>query len=501
MNDRNDDLDGSEAPDLGDLPIFQTPSHSSIQARFAVPAAELPDALTRPPLGTTPARARTPRQTPAASEADLDWALVDEMRKTASERLADVLKGEPANPEREREIGTELIDELLQEHARQSLVSGNKAFTVVDQNRMREAIFNALFRLGRLQPLIDRNDIENIEIFGDTVWLEDITGHLHRGPAVANSDQELVEFLAFIGSRHGNPRPFSEAVPYLNLNLEGGARLAAVAFVTPRPVVVIRIHRLKLVTLSDLVASNTISPNLASFLAAAVRANLSIVVAGAQGAGKTTLVRALCGEIPLREKIGTFETEYELYLHEMPGRDDGRVVPFEARLGSGERLADGRMAGEVTLSELMYYSHRFNLNRQIVGEVRGAEVLPMIQAMQSGAGSLSTTHSRSARQALEKLITCAMEAGSAVTETYASRAIAQSLDLIVYINREDVDNRRHRFVTDVVSVGWSSEGVNFTEVYKPGRDGRAEPHVLPDEYRTLTRHGFDLDGFQRKATM
>ena len=95
-----------------------------------------------------------------------------------------------------------------------------------------------------------------------------------------------------------NARPFSAAQPRLHLRLDGGARLAAAAWVTPRPSVVIRRHRLRRVTLDDLVERGTLDPVAASFLAAAVRARKSIVVAGPQGAGKTTLVRALVRRDP-----------------------------------------------------------------------------------------------------------------------------------------------------------------------------------------------------------
>jgi pilus assembly protein CpaF len=96
--------------------------------------------------------------------------------------------------------------------------------------------------------------------------------------------------------------------------------------------VVIRRHRLRRVTLDDLVSRGAMTPLAASFLAAAVRARRSIVVAGAQGAGKTTLVRALCAEIPKHEAIGTFETEYELHLHELG------PAPDRVRVGGPPRL-------------------------------------------------------------------------------------------------------------------------------------------------------------------
>ncbi|MGB0191891.1 MAG: ATPase, T2SS/T4P/T4SS family, partial [Nocardioides sp.] len=169
-----------------------------------------------------------------------------------------------------------------------------------------------------------------------------------------------------------------------------------------RPSVVIRRHRLMEITLDDLVERQMLTPVAASFLRAAVRARKSIVVSGSQGAGKTTLVRALCAEIDPLEAIGTFETEYELHLHEL-GRH--RIVhPWEARPGSGERGLDGRMAGEFTLDDAMVDSFRFNLARQIVGEVRGKEVWAMIKAMESGTGSISTTHASDAVAAIRKLV-------------------------------------------------------------------------------------------------
>lgn len=490
-------------PDLGSLPLFQTPISSPVATRFKPlihtptpdPAAVAATSDGWSPNLTVPAAEL--KASPGPDE--LDWQLVDQMRREISERLTTALRGEAVSDQQTHQLGRDLIKDVLQTYAQDSLRRGSaKPLTLVMQDRMASALDDALFGLGRLQPLVDREDVENIEGYGcDMVTLEDANGDLHPGPPVAESDSELIDFLSFLASRQA--RPFSEAVPRLHLRLPGGARLAAVAYTTPRPIFVIRRHRLQHVTLQDLIDRQTIDPNLATFLAAAVRANLSIVVAGSQGAGKTTAVRALCSEIPDREKIGTFETEYELHLHEEPNRH-GRVFAFEARPGSGERGANGRLAGEVTLTEEMYDSFRLNLDRQIVGEVRGDEVLPMIKAMQSGSGSISTTHAKSARQALSKLVTCAMEAGASITQAYATKAIAETLDIIVFIRRDDTAGSRRRIVTEVVSVGWTDdEGVNYTDIYTPGPDGTAQPHVLPDNLRYLTGHGFDLEAFQRTA--
>ena len=473
-----------------------------------------PSAPKQPPL-TQPAAPQPQTRLVAqpfasAATGGLDWALVAAFRSQASEQLSAALSADRGRLNRtaQRELGRSIILELLETAAAEQVSAGQDAWTLAQQQALATAIFDALFGLGRLQPLVDDDHVENIIITGhDTVRLELVDGSLVPGAPVADSDEELIDFLVFLASRSEvNARPFSEAQPRLHLRLDGGARLAAAAWVTPRPSVVIRRHRLRRVTLDDLVTRGMLTPVTASFLAAAVRTRKSIVVAGAQGAGKTTMVRALCAEIPGHEAIGTFETEYELHLHELP--DVHPIVhAWEARPGSGERGPDGRQAGEFSLDEALYDSFRFNLSRQIVGEVRGREVLAMIKAMESGAGSISTTHAASAEAALRKLVTCAMEAGAHVTQDYATRAIAENIDLVVQIHLEttpqsDGSARRDRWVSEVIAVtpGEREKGYAITHVFTPTPAGPAEAGVLPDEYRTLERHGFDLAGFYAQAT-
>ncbi|EWT06789.1 secretion system protein E [Intrasporangium chromatireducens Q5-1] len=439
----------------------------------------------------------------------IDWALVAAFRSQASEQLSAALGGDRSRLDRQgqRELGRSIILELLEAAAAVQVSAGRDAWTPRVQQALATAIFDALFGLGRLQPLVDDDRIENIIITGhETVRLELTDGTLVPGPPVADSDEELIDFLVFLASRSEvNARPFSEAQPRLHLRLDGGARLAAAAWVTPRPSVVIRRHRLRRVTLEDLVGLGMVTPLAASFLAAAIKARRSLVVAGPQGAGKTTMVRALCAQIPPHEAIGTFETEYELHLHELPERHP-IVHAWEARPGSGERGPDGRPAGEFSLDEALYDSFRFNLSRQIVGEVRGREVLAMIKAMESGAGSISTTHAASAEAALRKLVTCAMEAGAHVTQDYATRAVAENIDLVVQLHLEttplpDGSARRDRWVSEIIAVtpGEREKGYATTHVFAPSPTGPAQPAVLPDDYRDLQRYGFDLTGFHAAA--
>jgi Flp pilus assembly CpaF family ATPase len=444
-----------------------------------------------------------------AAQSSIDWALVAALRSSASERLMRTMEANQHMEVVEQQVvGRRVIAELLDEEAKQSASAGRGAFDRHHESALAQAVFDALFRLGRLQPLVDDPDVENVTILGhDEVWLEYADGRLVRGPAVADSDGELIDFLVFLASRSEvNARQFSEAEPRLHMRLDGGSRLAATAWVTPRPSVVIRRHRLRQATLAQLVRRESLGPVAASFLAAAVRARKSIVVAGPQGAGKTTMLRALCAEIGPMEAIGTFETEYELHLHELKDRHP-IVHAWEARPG-GEMQPNGRRAGEFTVDDALYDSFRFNLSRQIVGEVRGREVLAMLEAMQTGTGSLSTTHAESAESAVSRLVTCAMKAGAHVTHDYAVRAISSALNIIVHVDvrtepQPDGSFRKRRWTSEIaiLSPGERERGYAMSSLFRcpPGATRLRAVGGLPDSYRELSRWGFDLAGYVRES--
>lgn len=445
----------------------------------------------------------------AGPRAPLDWSRIRRLRAKAAASLTDRLARDrdagrtPLDEAGRRELGRALIVQVLEEDTNQRLSAGERIHDIDQHDAMVRAVFDSLFGMGRLQSLLDDDRIENIEIAGaDRVHLIYAGGRVERGPAVADSDEELIEDLAFLATRSSSGgRSFTEANPRLDLRLPDGSRLAARAWITPRPVVTIRRHRLVDVDLGDLERLQMIDQGLRAFLAAAVRARKSIVVAGDQGAGKTTLVRALAAAIdPLNERIGTIETEYELALHDMPTRHE-RVVAMEARPGGPERGPDGRPIGRITLDEHVYDSLRKNLDRIIVGEVRGPEVLAMFKAMQAGAGSLSTLHAHSARAAVERLVTLALEAGPHVTETFAYRQVAENIHLIVHIARvRDSNGVVHRFVDEVIEV---TPGENqrpaTTDVFGRGPDGRAVPRTPPTFIDDLIDEGFARSWFEQRS--
>jgi len=471
-----------------------------------------------------PERARDIRQVPTSlvAAADLpvqllplprngvvpDWSAVARLRGEASAALTDAIGESPGMPRSEQEsLGRAIIERLLDGEDASTVAERGQARSLGERRQLAEAVFDALFRLGRLQPLLDDPAVENVMITGfDRVVVERADGTLVEADPVADSDEELLDFLQFMAARAENPRPFSSSQPSLHLRLDDGSRLAA-ARDTARPSVMIRRHRVRAVTLADLVDWHTLTPVMADFLAAAVKARRSIVVSGGQGDGKTTLVRALCAEIDPWEVMGTFETEHELFLHELP--EQHHVVhAWEERPGSGEQSRDGRSAGERRTPEQVIDSFRFTLSRQILGEIRGPEVWSMIKLMESGAGSLSTTHAADAYATMRKLITCAMEAGPHVTMELAATKLADTIDFIVQMQCEIVHttgggSRKVRRVAEILAVepGEENKRYSLTSIFRAvaGSCGVADtppPRALLDQ---LIAHGFDYPSFLAEA--
>ena len=433
-----------------------------------------------------------------AVEGEIDWDLVDVLRERVSAELSE---RDPDPAQRER-VGREIIAGVLEEESRASTVRGQLTWTLDHQDRLAQALFDAVFRLGRLQPYLDDEAIENVIISGyDDVLVENSDGELVRAAPVASSDEQLIEYLTFMAAHQPKPREFSEAASKLHLALPGRARMFASAWVTSRPTVIIRRNRLVDAGLHELVALGSLSHVAASFLSAAVQARMSLVVSGDQGTGKTTMLRALAHELPAHVQIGTIETEYELYLKDT---GDHQVVhEWQANPGSGEIGLNGRRAGEYTVREALEDSLRANLAYTIVGEVRGAEVVTMFKCMQSGSGSMSTTHARSAEGAIRKLVTCATQEGANITREYALNVIAEDIDLILQLQVESVPQpdgtwRKRRWVSEIIAVepGEDAKGYATTTIFAtdPGTH-RATAILLPPRLRFLERYGFDLAGF------
>jgi Flp pilus assembly CpaF family ATPase len=391
-------------------------------------------------------------------------------------------------------LARELINEQLERHARDCLGTQNPVLTQDEEAALAQAVFDRIFQLGRLQPLIDDERIVNIIANGyDQVFVEYADGTKTPGPPVATSDAELIELLREIGRRYGlSEREFNPSRPQLNLQLPDGSRLFGVAWVCSRPCLAIRRHRFMKVTLAELEQLGAIDRGLWSFFSAAVKARKQLMIAGATGAGKTTLLRALASEIPPYERIVTIETELELGLDRYPDLHPD-CVALEARESNVEGV------GEVTASDLVRMSLRMSPDRVIVGEVRGAEVIPMLNAMSQGNdGSMCTIHADSSATVFNKLALYAIQSPERLPMEATNLLAAAAIDLLVFIAK----TRAGRFVGSVRQVVSADGPVVVTnELFRAGPDGRAVPAApIPIELLDeLVAEGFDPEFHHQPA--
>ena len=314
-------------------------------------------------------------------------------------------------------------------------------------DELARAVHDQRYELGPVTAYLRDPQVENVDISGcDQVWITYASGERVAGPPVAASDDALISMIRTWATRGGQTaRDFSAAAPLVNVALTGSARLTATMSVTPRPCVSLRRHGQLDVTLARLAQFGTIDAVLAAFLAAAVKSRCNIIVTGGVNAGKTTLLRALASEIPPGERVATLESEYELYLHELARHPD--VIPFEAREANSEG------AGGISLHDLIAHALRHNPRRILVGEVRRDEIMPMLEAMNSGQeGSMCTLHANSPTEAFDRILILGLRGGLALAERAIHILVGMAVDLIVHIRRGYDGTRTVRYVSEILEV-------------------------------------------------
>jgi pilus assembly protein CpaF len=406
----------------------------------------------------------------------MDQMLLRRLREEVADRLSrqrrdDAAAGLPGmTSEDERQFARAVIARVLEGHARSEIAAGRTPPDLAEEAELADGIHAALYGVGRLQPLLDDPEVENIDINGyDNVFVGYADGEERRMPPVAESDDELVELVQVLGAYSGlTSRPFDTANPQLDLRLPDGSRLSAVMGVTQRPSLSIRRARLSRVSLETLVENGTMTPDLASFLSAAVGARKNIMIAGATNAGKTTLLRALANEIPPQERLITVERALELGLGEFPELHPN-VVAFEERLPNSE----GR--GQIGMADLVRRSLRMNPSRVIVGEVLGDEIVTMLNAMSQGNdGSLSTIHANSSLEVFNRICTYAIQSAERLPADATMMLIAGAIDFVVFVERRNEyasGGNLRRVITSVREVNGVDGRVLSSEVFKEGPDG------------------------------
>lgn len=369
-----------------------------------------------------------------------------------------------------------LASDLVRSHDERSLTGAvtplHSPDAVVDELVARVAGF------GPLQALLDDPTVEEIWINAPSRVFVAREGRHELTNVILTSEEvrELVERMLKASGRR-----LDVSSPFVDATLPQGHRLHVVLEGISRGFSAVNVRKflLKAARLSDLVELGSLSSHAASFLEASVRAGLNLVVAGGTQAGKTTMLNCLATAVPGVERIITVEEVFELRFQH------GDTVGLQTRQAGLEGT------GEVTLRDLVREALRMRPTRIIVGEVRSAECLDLLLALNSGLPGMATLHANSAREALVKLCTLPLLAGENVSSRFVVPTVAASVDLVVHLS---VDSNGRRRVNEIVGVpGRVENDVIETEpIFTRTGDGLVRSSGLPPRLEAFERAGIDV---------
>ena len=395
---------------------------------------------------------------------------------------------EPTNDE-EREFARTAVHAELLRLAATRRAEGKSVLTIFDEAAISSAAIAQVLGLGRLQPLLEDDEISDIHVRGSCrVWVKLRNGQRETRDPIVDTDDELIELIRRAATRLSRQeRRFDAGTPELNMQLPDGSRLFATMNVSLRPSLIIRRHRFEISSLDELRLRGLLTQELQNFLIAAVRARRNFVIAGGTGSGKTTLLRALINEVPPSERLVTIEDAYELGLDHFE-----HLHPDHDALQSRPANIEGQ--GEITLADLTRMALRMDPDRVIVGEVRGAEAFPMLLAMSQGNnGSMCTMHADSTRSVFPKLAAYVSMASTGLPIDTVNLLLASALHFVIYIDNGS-DWRQVTSVREVVD----SDGSNIisNEIFAVGNNSELiKAFPLRETTRELlTKFGYEDRG-------
>ncbi|WP_131105304.1 CpaF family protein [Ornithinimicrobium sufpigmenti] len=402
------------------------------------------------------------------------------MQGTALQSLeADVrelIRRRRIDPARDDDEVRSLIGEVLDEYDEGVLVEGR--VPLADRQEAHRVLLESVTGFGPLQPYLDDPTVEEIwvnspsEVFIARHGRSELTSTLLTEQQV----RDLVErMLRSSGRRVDLSNPFVDA------SLPDGSRLHVVIPDITRRHWAINIRKFVVAAeqLSDLVRLGTLTSAAADFLEASVVAGLNILVAGGTQAGKTTLLNCLAAAIPAHERVVTCEEVFELKVNL---RD---VTAMQCRQASLEGT------GEVPLRRLVKEALRMRPGRIIVGEVRQEESLDLLIALNSGLPGMCTLHANSAREAVTKICTLPLLAGSNVSSSFVVPTVAGSVDLVVHLG---LDADGHRRIREIVALPGRVEGeiVEIADIFVQDGADLVRAEGYPPHPERFARAGYDL---------
>jgi pilus assembly protein CpaF len=322
-----------------------------------------------------------------------------------------------------------------------------------DRERLAAEIADDALGHGPLERLLADDSVTEIMVNGPyDIWIER-QGRLYETNVRFDDESHLRRIINKIVAEVG--RRVDESSPMVDARLPDGSRVNIIIppLSLSGALITIRKFTQNKLQLDDLIRNGTISPEAVDFLERCVLAELNILISGGTGSGKTTLLNALSAAIPDTHRIVTIEDAAELQLHQR------HVIRLEARMKNVEG------EGEVIIRDLVRNSLRMRPDRIIVGEVRGAEALDMLQAMNTGHdGSLSTVHANSARDALSRIETMVLMAGFELPVRAIRQQVSSALDMIVHLERLEDGARRVTGITEVQRM--EADVVTLQDIFK-----------------------------------
>jgi len=363
-------------------------------------------------------------------------------------------------PELFRQDPGELSDHVFKAVTEELTLAG----TPLTRNERRELVrqlTDDILGYGPIEPLLADDSVTEVMVNGpDRVYVER-NGKIEKTPVRFADEAHVMRIIDKIVSQIG--RRVDEASPMVDARLPDGSRVNAIIppLALTGPTLTIRKFSRDPYTINDLISFGTLSARAAQFLGACVRGKLNILISGGTGTGKTTTLNAMSAFIPGDERIVTIEDAAELQLQQE------HVITLESRPANIEGT------GEIKIRELVRNALRMRPDRIIVGEVRGAETLDMLQAMNTGhEGSLTTIHANSPRDALSRLETLVMTAGVELPHRAIREQIASAFDVLIQIQRLVDGTRKISHVSEVI--GMESDVVTLQDIFVATPPGEGE---------------------------